>query len=335
LKTTHLSDWGSFRNKRVLITGGLGLIGSRLVSRLIELGAFITVVDNLDDGCGGNIRNVDQSSPRLNVEIHSVTDFLSTREVLKDFSYLFSLAGLSSHRGSMEDPLRDLQVNLVSQVQILEACRRVNPRIRIVYASTRQVYGAPVYLPVDERHPLNPPDVNGINRVSAESYFLLYYKAYDVKSTVLRLTNVYGPGMRVRDARQNFMGYWIYKALTGGEISVFGDGDQERDILFVSDCVEAFLRAALCEESVGEIINIGGGQRVSLKSLASIIINHAGGGIVRYVEFPSELKVIDIGSFHTDNGKAKRLLNWRPVTHAELGVSKTVAYYKKNLSFYI
>src|SRR5579864_8620878 len=261
LDQAGLSD--VFAGRRVLITGGLGFIGSNLAPRLVELDAVVTVVDSLVPEYGGNTFNVEGIEDRLRVNISDVRDPYSISYLVQGQEYSFNLAGQTSHLDSMTDPLTDLAINCTAQLSILEACRNQNPEIRVVFASTRQFYGRPGYLPVDERHALHPVDVNGVNKMAGESYHTLYCEVYGIPTTSLRLTNTYGPRMRVRDARQTFLGVWIRRVLDGQPFEVW-QGDQLRDFTYVDDAVEALLLAAGHPAAVGRTYNLGGLEAVSL-----------------------------------------------------------------------
>ena len=215
--------------KKILITGGLGFIGSNLARRLVELDNEVTVVDSLIPEYGGNIRNIEGIRDKITINLSDIRDEFSIKELIKNKDFIFNLAGQTSHLDSMENPFTDLEINAKAQLSILEACRQKNPESRIVFASTRQIYGRPQYLPVDEKHPRHPVDVNGVNKIAGEQYHILYHEVYGIASSVLRLTNTYGPRMRIKDARQTFLGIWIRNLLQGKPIQVFGDGKQRRD----------------------------------------------------------------------------------------------------------
>lgn len=265
-----------FRDKRVLITGGLGFIGSNLARRLVDANAQVTLVDSLIPEYGGNLFNVQGLEDRLRINIADVRDPHSMDYLVQEQDYLFNLAGQTSHMDSMQDPYIDLEINCRAQLSILEACRRRNPQIKIVFASTRQIYGKPSYLPVDEQHLVQPVDVNGINKMAGERYHILYNNAYGIRACALRLTNTIGPRMRVMDARQTFLGIWIRLLIEGKSFEVW-DGDQRRDFTYVDDAVEAFLMAAASEEANGQVFNLGGEQAIDLKGLAELLIEINGG----------------------------------------------------------
>jgi len=316
------------------VTGGLGFIGSNLARRLVRLGAQVTLVDSLIPEYGGNLRNLAGLQGRVHLNISDVRDRHSLPVFVRDQDYLFNLAGQTSHMDSMNDPETDLEINARAQLSILEACRRYNPGIRVVFASTRQLYGRPDSLPVDERHPLRPVDVNGINKLAGENYHLLYHQVHGIRSTVLRLTNTIGPRMRIKDARQTFVGVWIRALLEDAPFEVWG-GEQLRDFTYVDDCVEALLLAAASEEAGGKVFNLGGPPPVSLLRLAEILVEVNGGGKFQVRSFPADRKKIDIGDFYADWRLIQETLGWRPRTSLRAGLKRTLAFYRKEREHYL
>ena len=320
----------AFRGRRVLVTGGLGFIGSNLARALVVAGAAVTIVDSLMPTHGGTWANVEGLEDDIEVHELDVRDTERLHEHLLDKDVLFNLAGQTSHLDSMSDPRTDLAVNCTAQLSLLEACRQDNPGLRIVFAGTRQIYGRPRYLPVDEAHPIDPVDVNGINKTAGEWYHLLYGRVYGLPVTVLRLTNTYGPRMRVRDARQTFLGLWIRQALAGDELLVFGDGRQRRDFAYVDDVVRAACLAATAPEALGEVFNVGGDAHVSLEETAQLVVRLAGSGGYRVVPFPEERKTIDIGDYYADDTKLRTTLGWHPEVGLEEGLVRTLDHYREH-----
>jgi UDP-glucose 4-epimerase len=323
-----------FRGKKVLVTGGLGFIGSNLVRALVSGGADVTVVDSLIPEYGGNERNLAGLRHRVRINISDVRDRHSLPVFVRGQDFLFNLAGQTSHMDSMADPFTDLEINARAQLSILEACRRHNPGIRVVFASTRQLYGKPDYLPVDEAHPLRPVDVNGINKLAGEGYHLLYDQVHGIRSTVLRLTNTIGPRMRVKDARQTFVGVWVQRLVAGRPFEVWG-GEQLRDFTYVDDAVNAFLLAASRPEAAGKVFNVGGTPPVSLKTLAELLVQANGGGSYVLKNFPEERKKIDIGDFYADFTRLRQTLGWSPRVPLLPALVKTLAFYRKELPHYV
>ena len=323
-----------FEGSKVLITGGLGFIGSNLAEQLLDCGAEVTVLDSLIPDYGGNLFNIEPFRDRLHVNISDVRDTYSMRHLVQGKDYLFNLAGQTSHLDSMTNPVPDLEINCHAQLSILEACRVCNPQIKIAFASTRQLYGRPERLPVDETHPLNPVDVNGINKMAGEKYHLLYHQVHGMKTTALRLTNTIGPRMRIKDARQTFVGIWIRRLLENQPIEVWG-GEQLRDFTDVDDAVEAFLLAAASPKTEGEVYNLGGNEVVDLVSLAKLLVEVNGAG--RYVirEFPPERHAIDIGNYYSDFSKIRSQLGWEPRRALRDTIQRTLAFYRESLRHYV
>jgi UDP-glucose 4-epimerase len=317
-----------------MITGGLGLIGSAIARRLVALGAEVLLVDSLIPEYGGNPENIAEIRDKVSINIADIRGGYALPHLLSGQNFLFNLAAQTSHLDSMSAPEEDLAINCTAQLQLLEACRKVNPRIAIVHAGTRQIYGRPEYLPVDERHPLRPVDVNGVNKMAGEAYHLLYRDVYGIKTRSLRLTNVYGPGMRIKDARQTFLGIWLRRVVEGEPFEVWG-GEQRRDLLYVDDAAEAFLYAALTPEAEGQALNVGGDEPVSLLSLAEALVAANGGGKYDVREFPPERKRIDIGDFLTDDRRFRELSGWRPRVGLVEGLRRSLQYYSDHLAGYL
>jgi len=324
----------NYSGKEILITGGLGFIGSNLARRLVSQGANLTLVDSLIPQYGGNTFNIDDIKNKVAVNVCDVRDTFAMEHLIQGKEYLFNLAGQTSHLDSMADPHTDLDINAAAQLSILEVCRKVNPDIKIVFASTRQLYGRPDYLPVDEKHPIRPVDVNGINKLAGEWYHLLYNNVYGIRACALRLTNTYGPGMRVKDARQTFLGIWIRLLLEGKPIKVFGDGKQLRDFNFVEDCVEALLLAGASDQANGKVYNLGGSEVIGLKDLSKMMVNLGHGGSFELAPFPSDKKAIDIGDYYSDFSLITKELGWVPKIDLKDGLKRTLNYYSTHFSHY-
>ncbi len=324
----------SFANRRVLITGALGFIGSNLTRRLVELGAKVLLVDSLIPEYGGNLFNIAGIEDRVEVNISDVRDAYSMAYLVQRQDYLFNLAGQTSHLDSMHDPDTDLEINCRAQLSILEACRKYNPSVKVVFASTRQIYGKPDYLPVDEKHLLRPVDVNGINKMAGEWYHILYNHIHGIRACALRLTNTYGPRMRIKDARQTFLGEWIRLLVEERPFEVW-DGHQLRDFTYVDDAVDAFLLAAACDQANGEIFNLGGQGIINLNELAKLIIevNHGGEYVRR--DFPADRKSIDIGDYYADFSHIQTMLGWKPNVTLQEGLALTIAFYREHLPKYL
>jgi UDP-glucose 4-epimerase len=327
-------DESGFQGARVFITGGLGFIGSNLALRLADLGAEVTVADSLPPDFGGNPFNIAGYENRLHVHRIDLREETGIGGLLRDQDYVFNLAGQVSHMQSMQDPATDADINVRGQLVFLEACRRFNPGAKIVLSSTRQVYGPPRYLPVDENHPLNPIDVNAVNKLAGEWYHLLYDRIYGLQSIILRMANVYGPRMRVKDNLKTFVGWWVRQLLNGEEITVYGDGQQLRDLLYVDDAVHALMFAALSPGPGGRIYNVGGDEPIRLVELAQLMIELNGSGQYQTIAFPPERKRIEIGDYRTDSTKIRRELGWQPAVRLREGLVRTLDFYRKNREWY-
>jgi UDP-glucose 4-epimerase len=334
MNTTSDPRFAAFRGAHVMITGGVGLIGSALARRLVPFGAELLLVDSMVPEAGGNLANIADISERVQLAIADIRDTAALRRLLAGQDFLFDLAGQTSHLDSMNAPEHDLAVNCTAQLQTLELCRELVPGVTIVHAGTRQIYGRPRYLPVDEAHPLRPTDVNGVNKMAGEAYHLLFHDAYGIDTRSLRLTNVYGPGMRIKDARQNFLGIWLRRTLEGEPFEVWG-GEQRRELLYVEDAVEAFLLAALCRETAGLALNVGGEAPYTLLALAEALVRANGGGRFEHREFPEERKKIDIGDFVTEDRCFRELTGWAPRTGLDEGLKRSLDYYRQYHESYV
>ena len=291
-------------------------------------------MDSLLPDYGGNLYNLAGYEERVRINIADVRGH-GMEYLVREQDVLFNLAGQVSHIDSMTDPMTDLEINCRSQLSLLEAVRRGNPRLRIVYAGTRQIYGRPQYLPVDEKHLVNPTDVNGINKISGEMYHLVYHSVYGIRASSLRLTNTYGPRQLIKHNRQGFIGWFMRKAVLGEEIQVFGDGAQKRDFNHVDDVVHAFLLAGARDEADGRAFNLGAAPPVSLLELATALVEIAGAGSVRLVPFPEDRKRIDIGDFYADTSLIRKTLGWEPTVPLRAGLAKTLEFYRKSREHYL
>lgn len=323
----------AFSSQRVLITGGLGFIGSNLARRLVDLGAVVTLVDNLDPDSGANRFNVSEIKDMVRIIQADISDDRQMSDVVREQKFLFNLAGQASHVGSMQDPLKDLEVNGLSQLKLLQVCRFENPGIRIVYAGTRQVYGRPSYLPVDEKHLLTPLDYNGVSKHAGEMYHIVSNRIYGMWTSVLRMTNVYGPRMRVKDDRLTFIGWWFHQLLEGMDLQVYGDGTQVRDLNYVDDVVDALLLCAAHPSARGNIYNLGG-EPVSLLDLARLMVEVYGSGRYALIPFPENRKRIDIGDYFGDYRLIQTDLGWQPHVALREGIAKSLDFYSQNRKRY-
>jgi UDP-glucose 4-epimerase len=324
-----------YRGRRVMITGGLGFIGSNLARQLVDLGADVLLVDSLIPDYGGNLFNIDGIAACVHVNVADVRQQSTMNYLVRDREVIFNLAGQVSHIDSIRDPAADLEINCRGQLTILEACRYNNPDVKVVYAGTRQVYGRPDSLPVNERHLVRPTDVNGINKAAGEYYHLVYNNVFKVRACSLRLTNVYGPRQLIRHNRQGFIGWFIRLAIEDGTIQIYGDGSQLRDFVYVDDAADAFLRAGADDACNGEVFNVGGAEPIAHADLASMLVRIAGSGRIEYVEWPPDKKAIDIGDFYADSSRIEAATGWRPTVPLADGLRRTVAYYRQHFDRYV
>jgi UDP-glucose 4-epimerase len=324
-----------YHERRVMITGGLGFIGSNLAHRLVALGADVLLVDSLIPDYGGNLFNIAGIEDRVRVNVADVRQASTMNYLVQGRSLIFNLAGQVSHIDSMRDPHTDLEINCRSQLTLLEACRRSNPETKVVYASTRQIYGRPDRLPVTEHQLVRPTDVNGINKAAGEYYHIVYNNVFGVRACALRLTNVYGPRQLIKHNRQGFIAWFIRLALEGQEIEVFGDGSQIRDFIYVDDAVEAFLAAGMSDDCNGGAFNVGGDEHIAHRDLVKLLTELAGSGGYRFVEWPAEKKAIDIGSFYADSSLFKQTAGWTPRVSLTNGLERTLSYYRAHLNQYL
>jgi len=318
-----------------MITGGLGFIGSNLARQLVALGADVMLVDSLIPDYGGNLFNIDGIADRVRVNVADIRQQSTMNYLVKDRDVIFNLAGQVSHIDSMKDPYADLEINCRSQLTILEACRYNNPRVKVVFAGTRQIYGRPDSLPVTENHLVRPTDVNGINKAAGEYYHLVYNNVFGVRACSLRLTNVYGPRQLIRHNRQGFIGWFIRLAIEGKTIQIYGDGQQRRDFVFVDDAADAFLRAGASDACNGEAFNVGGDHPITHRDLTALLLDIAGSGRVEYIEWPKEKKAIDIGDFYADSTKFTRVSGWTPTVKLGDGLRRTISFYRQHFDRYV
>ena len=324
----------NFQGRKVLILGGMGFIGSNLAIRLVSLGAEVTLVDSMLPHYGGNLANIAPIKDRCHVNFSDIRDRHSLDYLVKGAEVIYNMAGQTSHIESMTDPMTDLEINCRSQLALLESCRAHNPDVHLVFASTRQLYGRPQYLPVDEKHPTEPVDINGVHKLAAEKYYAVYAQVYGLRSVSLRLTNTYGPRQQLRGNKQGFMGIFIRKAIHGEPISIFGDGQQLRDFNYIDDVVEAFLLATDNERLYGNVYNLGSDDRYSLLECVEILARYCDFEY-KIVPFPLDHKAIDIGDYYADSSRFRQESGWEPKVQLDEGLRGTVAYFKPRIDAYV
>jgi nucleoside-diphosphate-sugar epimerase len=324
-----------YKNRKVLVTGGLGFIGSNLALRLVRAGAQVVIVDSEVPGCGANRHNISAAGADVRVIVADVGDAARLAGEIRGCSVVFNLAGEISHVHSMQDPSRDARLNAMAQLGFVEECARQAPGIRVVYASTRQIYGVPRYLPVDEAHPVQPVDFNGVHKYAAMAYHLLWSERRRIDARILCLTNIYGPRLAVRLGCQGFLGNFLRRGLLGQTLEVFGDGRQLRDPVYVDDAVDAFLLAGAAEAPRSRVWNVGGKEALSLAHIAAVISAAAGSPQPVCRPFPEEHKGIDIGSYHSDSTRIREELGWCPQVAFEEGVRRSLEYFRREFPYYL
>jgi len=324
----------TWRDVPVAITGGMGFIGSNLALRLAALGARVTVIDCMLNRYGANRHNLDGAGSAIRIIEADMAAEEAVAPAVREAAVIFNLAGQTSHMDSMQEPLEDLRINQLANLSLLQLIQRSNPQARVIFSSTRQFYGTPRYLPVDEAHPIAAPDINGIHKYAAEAYHLLFARVYGLRTTALRLTNVFGPRMRIRDAKQGFLGIWLRHAIENTRFEVWG-GEQKRDFTYVEDLVDALLLSAEQDATIGKAYNIGGCPPVSLRDLAEMLVQAAGQGGFDIREFPAERKKIDIGDYVADDTAFRAATGWQPKTTLAGGLADTLAFYRTHAAHYL
>ncbi len=319
----------TFEKANVLITGGLGFIGSNLAIRLVELGAQVTLVDNMLPRQGGNLFNIDPIKDRVHINFSDIRNELSMNYLVREKDYIFHLAGQVNHVDSMRNPLKDLDINCRGTLVLLEACQHMNPDTRVIFAGTRGEYGKSVRLPVDEEHPTNPVGVYAVTNLTAEKMVLVYHRVKGLDGVCLRITNTYGPRHQMMHDEYGVLNWFIRKALDNDTIPVFGDGKILRDFLFIDDLVEALLKTAATPGAYGDIYNVGSGKGVSFQELAAIIEALAGRGNVRHTPFTQERKEVEPGDYIANIAKLSKATGWTPTVPLSEGIARTLDFYRK------
>lgn len=319
----------AFQGKRVVVTGGLGFIGSNLSVRLVELGAKVTIVDNMMPRLGGNLFNVKEIMDHIQINFSDVRDEHSMDYLVKDQDFIFHLAGQVNHVDSIRNPIQDLDINCRGTLVLLESCRKYNREVKVIFSGTRGEYGASVKLPVGEDHPTNPKGIYAVTNLSAEKMVLVYDDVHKISGTCLRITNTYGPRHQMAHDEYGVLNWFIRKAIDDELIPVFGEGHILRDFLYVDDLVECFLQVAICSSAYGEVFNVGTGIPISFIDLAKKIVEVAGSGKVAFTEFTKERKEVEPGDYYTDISKIRKVVGWMPKTDLSEGLKKTIEFYRK------
>jgi UDP-glucose 4-epimerase len=329
-----VSSKAGLKGKKVLVTGGLGFIGSNLSSRLVGLGAEVTIVDNMMPRLGGNLFNVSEIADRVHINFSDIRDSHSMDYLVKGQELIFHLAGQVNHVDSIRNPIQDLAINCQGTLVLLESCRRYNREVRIIFAGTRGEYGASVKLPVREDHPTNPKGIYAVTNLTAEKMVLVYHDVHKIPGACLRITNTYGPRHQMAHDEYGVLNWFIRKAIDDEVIPVFGDGRILRDFLYVDDLVGCFIETATCDGSYGEVFNVGTGVPINFVDLAKKIVKITGKGKVAFTEFTQERKEVEPGDYYTDISKIKRVVGWQPRTDFDEGLRKTISFYRKHKKEY-
>ena len=324
----------AFQGKRVLVTGGLGFIGSNLSARLMELGARVTIVDNMMPRLGGNLFNVKEIMDHIQINFSDVRDEHSMDYLVKDQDFIFHLAGQVNHVDSIRNPIQDLDINCRGTLVLLESCRKYNREVKVIFSGTRGEYGASVKLPVAEDHPTNPKGIYAVTNLSAEKMVLVYDDVHKISGICLRITNTYGPRHQMAHDEYGVLNWFIRKAIDNELIPVFGNGHILRDFLYVDDLVECFLQVAICPSAYGEVFNVGTGIPISFIDLAKKIVKVADSGKVAFTEFTKERKEVEPGDYYTDISKIRKVVGWTPKTDLSEGLKKTIEFYRKHKKEY-
>jgi len=324
-----------YKNKNVLITGGLGFIGSNLAHKLLELGANIKIIDNLNPLYGGNLFNILGKEKEIEIVINDMRDANVIRPLIEKSDIIFHLAAQVSYIDSLNIPFEDLDLNARATLNILETCRKYNPKAKIIFSSSRMVYGKVEKPVVTENCDTNPLSLYGIHKLTSEKYLLMYYKDFGIPCSILRLTNPYGPRQQIKHSKYSLVGWFIRQAMENKVIKIYGDGLQLRDYIYVDDIVDAMIKCAENEKAIGETINIGSGTSSRFSDMVQSVVSCVKSGCVEYIPWPKDYEKIETGDITVDISKLQELTGWKPNVLLEEGIKLTYEYYKKNISNYI
>lgn len=328
------SDNKSLKNKKILVTGGLGFVGSNLAIKLASLGADVLIVDNMLPRQGGNLFNIEPVKDKVKVNISDIRNPTSMNHLVKGMDYIYHIAGQVNHVDSVKDPLNDLSINVEGTLVLMEALRMNNPSAHVIFTGTRGEYGTSLSLPVAENHAINPIGIYAITNFAAERIVLTYHNLHHIKSVCLRITNTFGPRHQMAHDEYGVFNWFIRKAMDNEVIPIFGDGRILRDYLYIDDLVDSLIAIALSDKAYGDVYNVGSGIPLSFIDLAEKIIKIAGSGKVDHTEFTTERKALEPGDYYADITRIKNVLGWQPVISLDDGIRKTIQFYKKYKEHY-
>ena len=324
----------TFAGKKALITGGAGFLGSNLAIRLVDLGADVTVMDIMLPEYGGNLFNLEPVRDRVRVNFSDIRDGNAMNYLVRGMDYIFHLAGQVSHIKSFTDPFQDIDINIKGSAMVMEACRKHNPGVKVVYTGTRGQYGKQTTLPVREDAELDPRGIYELSNLAAEKLIKIYHDVPGIRSILLRLTNSYGPRAQMKTPHYGVANWFIRQARDGETLRVFGDGSLLRDFLYVDDSVDAMLRSAAVEEAYGLIFNVGRDTPVTILDFVKKVLEIAGTGRWEYAPFSPERAAQEPGSYYSDITRIRKTVGWEPSTGVEDGIRRTVDYYRKHKEEY-
>ncbi len=324
----------SIKEKRVLITGGLGMIGSTIARKLVEKGAIVTIADSMITPYGGNFFNIQDIKEDININISDIRDKEAMKILVQNKDVVFNLAGQVSHNDSLQNPFLDTDINYVGHLTVLEALKNFNPSAKILYSGSRLQFGKILKNPVAEDHPLNPLTPYAVNKTAAENLYLYYHRVFNIPVVIFRIANPYGPKCQMQHSKYSIVNWFIRSAFDNREISIFGNGNQVRDYIFVEDLADAFILAAFNDNILGEIFNVGSGIGTKFKEMVELIVNLVGRGKIDYKPWPKDYLNVETGDYVTDITKIKTMLKWMPSTSLEKGINNTILYYSNYKKYY-
>lgn len=330
-----MMNFEPYRGKRVLITGGLGFIGSNTAQKLVHYGARITIVDSLHPLYGGNLTNVAEIRDEVTLHVGDYRDQSLMKPLVRDTDIIFNLAGQVSYIDSSRIPFEDLDLNCRGTLQLLELCRELNPEVRVVFASSRLVLGKILSQPVREDHPTEPLSLYGVHKLAAEKYHRVYAAGYGIRTVVLRITNPYGERQQLKHGKYSLPGWFMRLVLEGKPITIFGDGSQLRDYLYATDLADAFLAVGLSDAPPGELFNCGVGRSVAFREMAETVVRVVGKGTIEYVPWPGDYERVETGDVNFDVGKLRGMTGWNPSVSLAEGIERMYRYFATRLPLYL